>query len=180
MEKVKGKVYRPALWKRMLAIFPLVAMPLAVIYIMFDFFQRGDGLMMLIGLLFAFSVAFICWYCFEYAFRTCVILSDVGIEGKGVIRAYITWDAVDCFMWNGTYKYRIWGIKTIRPMDYCSGVWGHAKDMDDSFFPLSHVIGRPPHKKVEMLVMEIGVNLDKFAKTPLGQDLLHHAPHLFE
>ena len=179
MEKAKGKVYRPALWKRLFAVVVLIIAPIQAAYLWRDFLQFDESLKaIIVTLLLCSTVGVICTYAFEYAFRTYIFVTDEGIGVNGLHRGFITWDALEHFAWAGSLKNRIWGIRTIRPLDYQSGFWSRL--FGGNIIPLSHVIGRPPHNKVEMLVMEIGVNLDKFTETPLGQDLLHYAPHLFE
>jgi hypothetical protein len=177
--KLKGKVYHPAVWKRLVAVLMFIIIPIQAAYLWRDFLQLNESLKgIILTIILAALIGIACWYAFEYAFRTYIFVTDEGIGVNGLHRGFITWDALEKFAWAGSLKNRIWGIRTIRSLDYQSGFWSGL--LGGNFIPLSHVIGRPSPAKVEMLVMEIGVNLDKFAETPFGQDLLHYAPHLFE
>jgi hypothetical protein len=174
-EKRKGKIYRPSFLRRLFYICIMIIAPIQAFYLLLT------GLFLVnhpIGQLFLLIlVCVICWQSFVYAFRTYVIANDDGIGVEGIYRGFIKWDEVEHFGWEGFFKGRTWGIKTTETVNP-SGYW--VVPFTETFIPLSHIVGQPPSKRFEMLVAGFGDDLDKFVQTPLGQDLLYYAPHLFE
>jgi hypothetical protein len=177
-EKRKGKIYRPSLFLRFFALCIMIGAPLQALYLLStDSFLLNNTIDSLVyGFFLLILVSVICWQTYLYAFRTYIIVNDDGIGVEGIYGAFITWDNVEKFEWEGFLKNRRWGIKTIETVNP-TGFW--AARFSENFIPLSHIVGQPPSKRFEMLVVGFGDDLDKFALTPLGQDSMHYAPQLF-
>jgi len=174
-EKRKGKIYRPSLLWRLFYVCMMIIVPIQAIYLLSTGLFPFDSV--LFRMFLPILVCVICWQSFICAFRTYVIVNDDGIGVEGIYQGFISWDEVEGFGWEGIFKSRTWGIKTTETVNP-SGYW--VAPFTENFIPLSHIVGQPPSKRFEMLVVGFGDDLDKFALTPLGQDLLHYAPHLFE
>jgi hypothetical protein len=177
--KSKGKVYRPSLFLRFFALCIMISAPLQALYLwatdLYLSMRSIEG--MLLSLLLFLLVCVVCRETYKYAFRTYILVNDDGISVEGSYNGFISWDEVERFGWEGIFKGRTWGIKTTETVNP-SGYW--IAPFTEKFIPLSHIVGQPPSKRFEMIVAGFGDDLDKFAQTPLGQDLLHYAPQLFE
>jgi hypothetical protein len=178
-EKRKGKIYRPSFFLRFFALCIMIGAPLQALYLLStdSFLLKNTIDSLVFGFFLFVLVSIICWQTYLYAFRTYLIVNDDGIGVEGIYGTFTTWDNVEKFGWDGFLKNRRWGIKTIEAVNPTGFL---AAPFRKNFIPLSRVVGQPSSKRYEMIVAGFGDDLDKFAQTPLGQDLLHYAPHLFE
>lgn len=119
---------------------------------------------------------FVGWISFIQARRTCIVLSKDGIEYRfGQMRTFASWDNLSHF-----------GVKHSGRGSSRKGFFLHESlrkhllgvEYSQDFFDVSNVINVPT--QWEGFIKGTVVDLEKFAKTEFGQDLLHYAPHLFE
>jgi hypothetical protein len=105
-------------------------------------------------------------------------LDDKGITSVCWGTVYTTWENLREFGYARFGKNTFIGIVTKQPTSFTQNWYEHlnASHIDFThFIPLTPIIFLK-----QKYLLKPGYDWDTFAKTPLGQDLLYHAPHLFE
>lgn len=122
-------------------------------------------------LLFGFRLAYL------IIFKTQITIDEktLGVSG-GLYSGSAEWDIMLKFGWAGGIGNKYLGIYTSHDIQRKSSLLL----VPINFIPLSHIVGRPSTKNLGVLIATRSVNLEKFKKTDLGQELYYHAPHLFE
>jgi hypothetical protein len=127
--------------------------------------------------------SFIGWFAFIQATQMTLTVRDEGLEyrfGSGTVTT--PWANLRRFLYHSTGRTSTMGVElgsSVRQQV-------HGGKLDKAFFgeepvhyiPLSDIVSVPTVYDKEK--KQARVDLEKFAKTPFGQELLHHAPHLFE
>lgn len=104
-----------------------------------------------------------------------LIVSNEGMEfhGMGIV-GFTTWDNLSHFDWIGRGRTRYWGIRLHREiplqMNWIARLGGYRRYFSD-FLPITHWTTQR---------WTLGRRVERFKQTPLGQDMLYYAPHLFE
>ena len=134
----------------------------------------------------AFVIAIIyglvAWRVFFLGFVDKIVITPDGIAVEGWHKAFADWETLSHFETQmsvtGRNRSKIQGIHTTKSVfERKSRVWFNYV-FTDNFIPISHVY-RIPHR-LRWKRFSVEIDLEAFAQTPLGQDLRHYAPHLFE
>ena len=90
------------------------------------------------------------------------------------IAGFVDWDNLSHFDWIGRGRTRYWGIRLHQEiplqMNWIARLGGYERYFSD-FLPITHWTTQR---------WIIWRRAERFKQTPLGQELLYYAPHLFE
>jgi hypothetical protein len=181
------KIYRLPIWVRALLLVAESALALLFIFIAeegirteFESLTTLQNALLLLGGLALVAIAGISlWWVGHMVFRDRLIVRDDGLEfyASGV-EGFTTWDNLSEFAFVAIERNRENVIRyadrvtvTAHPFMKITGF----SAVMENWLPLQYwaLIPRKSSVKLEM-------DVEKFKKTPLGKDLLHYAPHLFE
>jgi len=162
------QIYYPKLWWRIWPI--IIAVSLWLIFLHNSQTYHFSSLQIL---LYGFLPNMLFAYALIYAFMTRLIVDKDGLQLKGIYQTSVKWEQI---LQISSKHYFLLGIQFW-------GVYYKVKGKDGKnqrkFLPLGHIIPRPPHKNVEMLVVLMGIDWKNFKETEFGKNLYQYAPQLF-
>jgi hypothetical protein len=166
------QIFYPKLWWRLLPIPVLIvgAWQCCDFYFTFRESRMFSSFVFLLILLF-FTYA--CFVSYVFSCKTRLIVSADGLQLEGIYIAKVSWNELleissSPYSQLGMPRIHTWGLT------YHSKAGKHKE-----FLPLGHIIPRPQHTGVEMLIVLMGIDWEKFKATEFGQILYEQAPQLF-
>lgn len=187
MEKEKRKIiatYRPTAYYRKISkagVFGCAAVMGGIAIIgSIDAMYRAVPLpveicaVFLIGILYSY----IAWRFYFHAFVDKILVTSEGLAIEGWHQAFAEWSILSHVDSQSDGRGAIWGIYLAKKLSNPKSRGWFGYDFANTFIPLTHIYRIP--MRFRLIGFRREIDLDKFAQTPLGQDLLYYAPHLFD
>lgn len=174
-------VYRPRLLYQVAAGIVCAFSLLSATLMTVIFVSVGGVGLGLIVLLLYYSLIAMFWMAYQIVFTDSLLISAEGVQFQIMGQAgAVTWEQVERLERRTSGAYRLGGV-VVNGMTVSRGVW---YPFFGVFFAVDTILGRLgdflPLGYFGVMPWQGSVlDEDRFKITPLGQDLLHYAPHLF-